>query len=637
MEAPVKATSATRSPRFLRRLLHRKVAVLCVAYLGVVVAIGLIGPLLFPAVVRENAGDLLAVHQGPSRDHLLGTDSLGRDVLLRLLVGTRVTVVGVAQGLAVALALGVPLGLAAGYWGGWLDRVAGRLADLAFSMPGIIVILVVVSVYPQNTLAGMATFGILVAPGLMRIVRSAVLPVKEELYIAAARVSGLSGPYIVIQHVLPRVAGVVIVQASVLAAAALLVQSGLSFLGLLVAPPAPTWGGMIAEAVHVIVVQPWLIWPPGIAIAATAVALGLLGDEVRDITTEVWSAPVLPSRSRAHRGQVVSIVAPSGALLSVQGLGVSFQSSMTERVQVVDDVSFDVGTGETVGIVGESGCGKSTTAMAILGLLSRSGRIDRGRIVFNGRDLVSLSDREMRAVRGKKIGLISQEPMVSLNPVFTVGWQIAEVIRRHHGVSDRAVNARVLELLGQVQLPDPRTVARRYAHELSGGMAQRVSIARALAGDPKLLIADEPTSALDVTVQAEILNLLRDLQRERGMAILLVTHDWGVVADMCDRVVVMYAGQVVERAQALPLFQMPLHPYTEALFLANPRNADATAVLPAIPGAVPQPGRWPTGCHFHPRCRLATATCRENLIPIEHPATDRETRCIHHDRLRAAT
>jgi peptide/nickel transport system permease protein len=273
--------------------------------------------------------------------------------------------------------------------------------------------------------------------------------------------------------------------------------------------------------------------------------------------------------------------------------------------------------------------------MSLLGLLPANGEIAGGRIIFDGRDLAAMSDKALRAVRGREIGLISQEPMVSLTPGFRVGWQIALAIRTHHGVSRRAARARAIELLQSVQLPEPELVAQRYPHELSGGMAQRVAIARALAGDPKLLIADEPTTALDVTVQAEILELLHELKQTHDMAILLVTHDWGVVADLCDRAVVMYAGEVVEQAPLLPLFHEPLHPYTQALLASNPHHAQDAEVLPVIMGSVPRPGMWPAGCHFHPRCPIATEACETALIPLERPIADRETRCIHHDMLAA--
>ncbi|MEN3283876.1 MAG: peptide/nickel transport system ATP-binding protein [Solirubrobacteraceae bacterium] len=635
---PAQAVGANASPRFVRRLLRRRLAVACLAYITVVIGIAIVAPIALPNVAEENAGDLAQIAQGPSGAHLLGTDTLGRDVLERLLVGSRVTIVGVAEALLVVLALGVPLGLAAGFYGGWIDRVVSWLADLTFSIPAIVIILVVLSVFPQNMTAAMATLGVIAAPGLMRVVRSATLPVRAELYIAAARVSGLSRPYIVVRHVLPRIAGVVIVQASLLAAVALLVQTGLAFLNLVVAAPAPSWGGMVADGVSAITRQSWLIWPPGIAIALTILALGLLGDAVRDATTEGWSAPVRRRRGRAVRPAGTARSAPPverDALLSVEGLRVAF-GPPGASVTVVDDVTFAIDAGETVGVVGESGCGKTATAMAILGLLAGTGRIEAGAIRLTGRDLTALSERELHAIRGSEIALISQEPMVGLNPAFRVGWQLAKVVRRHHGLSRAAARRRAVELLASVHLADPEAVATRYPHELSGGMAQRVAIARALAGEPRLLIADEPTTALDVTVQAEILDLLREIQRERGMAILLVTHDWGVVADMCDRAVVMYAGQIVERAVLAPLFRQPLHPYTEALLASNPQAVAETELLPMIPGAVPRPGEWPRGCHFHPRCRYATDACRDLAIPLERVGSGRETRCIHHDQLVAA-
>jgi peptide/nickel transport system permease protein len=300
---------------------------------------------------------------------------------------------------------------------------------------------------------------------------------------------------------------------------------------------------------------------------------------------------------------------------------------------VVDDVSFEIGVGEVVGLVGESGCGKTVTAMSLLAMIPGDGAVAAGRILYQGRDLAAATTAELALVRGKEIALISQEPMASLNPVFRVGSQIALAVRRHHGVSRGEAWSRTVELLRQVHLPDPELVARRFPHELSGGMAQRIAIARALAGEPTLLIADEPTTALDVTIQMEILGLLRELQHQRGMAVLLVTHDWGVIADICDRAVVMYAGQVVERASLLPIFREPLHPYTKALLASNPHNAPEAARLPTIPGTVPTPGAWPAGCHFHPRCGYATSACQQHPIELARPAPERETRCIHYDQL----
>jgi peptide/nickel transport system permease protein len=629
------AAAEVASPRFLRRLLRRPLALGCLAYLLAVVVIAIVAPIAMPHVGGEAAGDLFAVRKGPSWHHLLGTDEFGRDVLNRLLVGARVTVLGVGEALLVVVLLGVPAGLAAGYFRGRTDRALGWLADLIFAMPAIVIVLMVISVFPASLTAAMITFGVLAAPSLMRVVRSATLPVRSELYVTAAEVTGLSRPYIIFRHVLPRIAGAVIVQTSLLAAAALIVQTGLAFLNLVTVPPAPSWGGMVADGIGQIVLQPWLIWPPGIVIALAVLALGLLGDAVRDASTEAW----MPAPARRQTPIVVGERLPSshtpraGALLAVDGLGVELSLPGGRRVPVVEGVSFDVARGETVGLVGESGCGKTVTAVSILGLLPQGVQIASGSIDFDGRDLRTLSEGELERVRGREIGFVSQEPMISLNPVFRVGWQLADGIRRHHGVSRKAARARVLELLARVHLPDPAAVAHRYPHQLSGGMAQRVSIARALAGDPQLLIADEPTTALDVTVQAEILDLLREVQAEHRTAIVLVTHDWGVVADICERALVMYAGQLVEQGEIETIFREPRHPYTEALLASNPHGAPEAEHLPTIPGLVPKPGDWPTGCRFHPRCRYATATCSAGPIPLLEPAPGRESRCIHHDRL----
>jgi peptide/nickel transport system permease protein len=324
---------------------------------------------------------------------------------------------------------------------------------------------------------------------------------------------------------------------------------------------------------------------------------------------------------------------PSGsALLSIAGLTVSFNQG---RTTVVDDVTLSVRTGEAVGIVGESGSGKSITTKAIIGLLPEGGKVERGAVVFDGQDLLDLSDRALERIRGHEIGFVTQEPMSSLDPSYRVGGQVSEAVRRHLGLTRRQARQRTLDLLASVHFPDPQAVAVKYPHELSGGMLQRVAIARALAGEPKLLIADEPTSALDASIRGEVLDLLDELSSQREMAILIVTHDWGVVAGICDRVEVMYAGQLVEQADATTLFGHPLHPYTEALLRSDPRGVSGDEWLQAIPGAISSPDAWPRGCHFAPRCSYATAECSAAAVALVEPATGRKTRCLHFDRVGA--
>lgn len=294
--------------------------------------------------------------------------------------------------------------------------------------------------------------------------------------------------------------------------------------------------------------------------------------------------------------------ASSGALIDVQNLRVTF-STPAGPARAVDGVSFSIAPGETVGMVGESGCGKTVTGLSLLRLIEAPGAIDpASRIMFEGRDLLRLSEREIRAVRGRRIAMVFQEPMTALNPVFTVGDQIAEVVRVHEAAPRRVAWQRAVEMLERVGLSSPAERAKQYPHQLSGGMRQRVLIGMALVMRPALLIADEPTTALDVTVQAQILELLRELQRDFGMAVLLITHDLGVIAETASRVLVMYGGEIVEEASVEELFANAQHPYTEGLLAAMPRVDDTRDRLTTIPGTVPPPTAWPSGCRFHDRC-----------------------------------
>ncbi|HVZ77440.1 MAG TPA: ABC transporter ATP-binding protein [Gemmatimonadaceae bacterium] len=301
-------------------------------------------------------------------------------------------------------------------------------------------------------------------------------------------------------------------------------------------------------------------------------------------------------------------------LLSIENLRTWFHGP-AGTARAVDGVSLAINPGETVGLVGESGCGKSVTALSILRLVRPPGRIEAGsRILFEGRDLLALSEREMRAVRGNRIAMVFQEPMTALNPVFTVGDQVAEVARIHAGASRRDAWTQAVAMLDRVGIPAPDERARDYPHQLSGGMRQRVMIAMALMMRPALLIADEPTTALDVTIQAQILELLAELQRESGTSVLLITHDLGVVAEQVSRVVVMYGGEVVEQAPVAEIFARPQHPYTQGLLAAMPALGDTRERLQTIPGTVPAPTAWPAGCRFHDRCSLAWERCG-----AEHP------------------
>jgi oligopeptide/dipeptide ABC transporter ATP-binding protein len=319
------------------------------------------------------------------------------------------------------------------------------------------------------------------------------------------------------------------------------------------------------------------------------------------------------------------------SLLEVRNLKTHFMTGRGE-LRAVDDVSFTLNQGETLSLVGESGCGKSVTALSIIRLVAPPGRIAGGEIIFEGRDLLKLNKSEMRAIRGDEIAMIFQDPMTSLNPVYTVGDQIAEAIRLHRRLSRREAWNQAIEGMRDVAIPAAEVRAKSYPHEMSGGMRQRVMIAMALACNPKLLIADEPTTALDVTIQANILDLLKALQEKRNLALLLITHDLGVVADTADRVGVMYAGKIVEEAPVRELFNSPRHPYTEGLLRAVPRMDEPESAqhrrLRTIEGVVPNPWELPPGCSFAPRCEHARKKCSEGEISLVECGAEHSSRCI---------
>ncbi|MGV1940999.1 ABC transporter ATP-binding protein [Agrobacterium sp. 22-211-1] len=333
-------------------------------------------------------------------------------------------------------------------------------------------------------------------------------------------------------------------------------------------------------------------------------------------------------------------------ILEIKGLRTVFRVRATE-IAAVNDVDLVIHPGETIALVGESGSGKSVTSLSVMRLLARKvGSIDTGRMLFRGkdgqvRDLVTLSEEEMRRVRGNDIGMVFQEPMTSLNPVYTIGDQISESLRVHRGTGRREALEGAVGLLERVGIPDARRRAGQYPHELSGGMRQRATIAMALACDPTLLIADEPTTALDVTIQAQILVLMQALQRERGMGILFVTHNLGVVAEIAHGVAVMYAGRIVETGPVADVFRNPRHPYTIGLLKSMPRLGTATEMkrngkrLPAIPGMVPSLANMPTGCAFAPRCPLAVEACRASVPELETVSETHRTRCIRWQEIAA--
>jgi len=566
--------------KLYRRVLASPMALSALVVLALVIVSAVFAEVLTPW--DPNRADLSQVLAPPFGEHLLGADSAGRDILARLLYGGRVSLVGAVIALGVALLVGIPTGLVAGYYQGWFDSLTNWVASLLMAMPGLIVLLAMISVVGPGIVGVMSVFGVLLAPGVFRLTRSGVLSVRNELYIDAARVSGLSDLRIITRHVLGVVRAPLVIQGSMMAGIAIVLQAGLEFLGVGDSSTA-SWGQMLNDAFTNIYVAPTMLIWPGLMIGITVGALALFGAALRDIVqgTEGKKKPVRRPVAARPAATASASAAPEGALLVVDALRVGYPQPGGDKV-VVDDVSFHVSRGEVLGIVGESGSGKTQTAFSILGLLPEGGSVLGGSILFDGDRIASageVSTKLVEKLRGKRIGYIPQEPMSNLDPCFTLGFQLVEPMRAVLGIGKAEAKQRALALLARVGIADPERTFAAYPHEVSGGMAQRVLIAGAVSCDPELLIADEPTTALDVTVQAEVLELLRSLQREREMGVILVTHNFGVVADICDRIAVMQTGRIVETNASQALFDDPQHPYTRMLLESTLEDTEPRAPL----------------------------------------------------------
>ena len=560
-----------------RRMLKNPFGLAAIIVLAIIVLAAIFAPLL--TSYNPNTASITSILLPPGHGHLLGTDGAGRDVWARLLYGARYTLAGALLATVIAAVLGITAGLISGYYGKWFESASSWVTNLLMALPGIVVLLAARAVLGPSLWISMAIFGVLLAPAFYRLVVAAVSGVRHELFVDAAQVSGVSDTRIIGRHILTAVRAPVIIQASIVASIAIAIQAGLDFLGF-GDPTIPTWGNMLNDGFTNLYRDPQLVLWPALAIAVTCIALTLFANALRD-ELEHSTRPRRRRRRRAASASAAAASALPGSstithddpdsagqvpLLSIQGLAVGYPQADGSVTRVVDDVSLDVRRGEIHGLIGESGSGKTQTAWAVLRLLPQGGQILAGSILLDDEDLATVSSAAMRDIRGSRIAYIPQEPMSNLDPSFTIGSQLTEPIRLKLGLSRAEAKAKALDLLARVGIPDPKRTFASYPHQLSGGMAQRVLIAGAVSCEPSLIIADEPTTALDVTIQAEILDLLRELQKGLGMAVLIVTHNFGVVADLCDRVSVMQSGRIVETGPARSIFADPRHPYTRSLF-----------------------------------------------------------------------
>jgi len=588
--------------------------------LGAVVVLALAAPLLgLPAPLAMDVVHRLAP---PSAAHLLGQDEYGRDVLARLLWGARVSLWVAFAATAAACLAGTALGMAGGFLGSAAEFLAVRSMDVVQCFPPLLLALLVVTLLGPGAATLIPVLALVYLPGFVRVAYAGVLSVRSQDYVEAVRVLGGGPGRILLRTVLPNIAGPVLVQVSLAASSAIVLESGLSFLGLGVVPPAASWGLMIAAARATMAQAPWLLLWPCLALSLTILALNGVCDALRDAADPHRRA--LPRRAA---GPLAARPAspPAGGLLDVQGLTVTIDTP-AGPIHPVRDVSLQVAAGMTLAVVGESGSGKSLLGLAVMGLLPPAAQAVAGAVRLEGDDLLRMTEPALRQIRGRRAGMVFQDPLGSLNPVHRVGRQISEALRAHGALSARAAQGRAVGLLRQVGIPDPERRARAFPFELSGGMRQRAVIAMAIAGGPGLLIADEPTTALDVTIQAQVLDLLATLGRERGMGLLFITHSLPVVAQVADRVLVMYAGEAVEQGAADAVLARPLHPYTAALIRSAPPEDGR---LPdGIPGAVPPPHALPPGCVFAPRCAHCQPRCEAAHPALEDAGPGRTTRCV---------
>jgi peptide/nickel transport system permease protein len=580
----------------LRRLWHLRSARLALGLLTGVALLALLGPLLAPRSPLAGSADVLA---HPSAAHLLGTDYLGRDVLSRLLAGSPVSVLGAVMVALIALVVGTLPGILSVYLGPTFEWITLRVVDTLIALPFLLFAVSMTALIGNGITQALVTVGILVAPHYYRVARAAALSVVRSPYVEAATIAGASAGWIVRKHFAAEVIPPVAVALASTMGNGLVVVASLTFLGIGVRPPDPTWGGLLASDLDYLAYQPYAPLFPTALILATVWAFNLLADALRDVTGQSGRVLIESQTAEARRragappeadgrratrrlgdGAPPGLRTTPAAAANRSGATVADEDDDAGAVVAVDDlrianrwtgeelvqgVTFSLRRGQVLGIVGESGSGKTLTCKAMLGILPPGFHVSGGGISLGGRDVAGFTRADWTGARGVRIAAVFQDPGSYLDPTWRVGTQVEEIFRIKKRLRRREARARVLALFEALHLRDPERVFEQYPHQLSGGMLQRVLIASAIALEPAVLIADEATTALDVTVQAEILDLLVDLRERMGLALVLVSHDLAVVAQLCDEVLVMRSGQVVERGPVSEILRRPRHAYTRLL------------------------------------------------------------------------
>ncbi|MCA0043953.1 dipeptide/oligopeptide/nickel ABC transporter permease/ATP-binding protein [Celeribacter litoreus] len=602
---------------FLKLLARNRLALAGGVVLSVVVLLAIITPLL--PLADPNVTNTAARFTKPfSEGALLGTDHLGRDLLSRLMWGTRLSLAVGFAAAVVAATLGAAIGIIAGYYGGRTDNLIMRGVDLLMAFPYILLALAIVAALGPGLFNALIAVAAVNVPFFARNIRGITVGIAHKEFVDAAKLAGLTHRQIILKEILPNVVPVIVIAMSTTIGWMILETAGLSFLGLGSQPPQADLGSMLGEARSAMIANPHTSVVPGVMILIIVMSINLLGDGVRDaldprLKSGALSRPM--AATRVERSGDIPETEGKG-LLELQNLQTQFH--VGNRIyKAVGGVSLNVEKGECLGIIGESGSGKSVTALSVMGLVaSPPGVITGGAVRYEGEDLVGAPYGRLRDMRGRNVAYIFQDPLATLHPLYRVGDQLIEAIRAHRPISEAEGRTKAIELLKSVRIPNPEKRVSDYPHEMSGGMRQRVGIAMALANDPDVIIADEPTTALDVTVQAQILSLLDELRRSRGLAIVFITHDFGVVAQLCDRVAVMYGGRIVEEGPTTDILDRPAHPYTARLMACVPELGGGKRRLEAIPGLPPAVDRLPQGCAFAARCDRVQESCQAADVPL---------------------
>ena len=562
--------------------------------------------------------------------HILGTDHLGRDLLSRLLWGTQLSLaVGFAAAF-IAATFGSILGAIAGFYGQKTDNIIMRFIDMLMAFPYILLALAIVAALGPGLFNALIAVALVNIPFFARNIRGVTVTLANKEFIEAARLSGMSNLRILIVEIFPNLLPMIVIAMSTTVGWMILETAGLSFLGLGSQPPQADLGSMLGEARSALITNPHTSFVPGIMIFCIVIGINLFGDGVRDALDPRLKKGSLirPLPQTIYEGGDTQPT-PSTKLLSVQNLSTQFHVNQDVYHSSID-VSFEIQEGECLGLIGESGSGKSVTALSVTSLVaSPPGVIKKGSVNYKNENLLALPYEKLRSIRGNKISYIFQDPLTTLHPLHTIGDQLLEALQAHDSkLSASESISKSKELLKSVQIPNPDNVWDVYPHQLSGGMRQRVCIAMALINNPELIIADEPTTALDVTVQAQILNILNSLRKERKLSILFISHDFGVISQLCDRVIVMYAGSIVEEGPVKNIMQQAAHPYTSELIKCVPQLGNKEHALHSIPGNPPSLNQLPEGCAFANRCQYKQDQCLKGSVPVSSK-DNRSYKCFY--------